>query len=115
MTTPNEFRPVKMPPPSPQPPPPFYQHIDFWLGFIAWYVVSGLTLAIFAPRYLINGEGPAFVLFLSFCGGNVLVLIIANFVRRRFAEGMVAAVAVGFVIYFIWGSWRPFAMSFFSR
>jgi len=86
----------RLAPPTPPVLRPFFKQIDFWLGFIGWYLVNGLIWWGFGPGATTSSYGPVPALILL--PANVVVLLITAFVRSRFAGGMLAAYALNFVI-----------------
>jgi hypothetical protein len=95
MTTPSETPPANVPPPSPQ--RPFYKQIDFWAGFIGWYVVNGALWGL-----ILQTHSPALLAFFVPLA-NLVVLVITAFVRRRLAGGMLLAIALNFLIAIVLG------------
>ncbi len=99
--------------PAARPPaPPFYRQIDFWLGFTGWYLANGLVWqgmgGASGERVILNG---------LILPANLVALLIAAFIRRRFAGGMLAAVAVNLIIAILVGAFMnaTCAIPFFVR
>ena len=85
---------------------PFYHRRDFWVGFISWYVLNGIAwgIIVMTNPISVDPRAPDWAR-LAALGSNVfvlpvnlVVLIVAAFVRRRFAAGILAAVALNLAL-----------------
>ena len=99
--------PADLPSPSPPAPPhrPFYWHLDFWLGFVGWFIVNGVWWwIIFRLSTLDAGDGLTTLglILLLFSAlalpANLGALLLAAILRRRVAGGLLAALALNWVI-----------------
>lgn len=94
-------------------PSPYYTEADFWVGFVGWYVVNALAWVVLGR----NSYGYSLSVNLLFLPINALVLLITARKRPRFAAGLLAAIALNFILALISGAFTNAvcAIPFFIR